>query len=69
MRLNEKYTEYFSVGEEGGKIYAELIFCSASLVVVISWVMLRKKHKTHTLQKSSKQTSNRSLLYFIHNLN
>ena len=32
MRLNEKYTEYFSVGEEGGKIYAERIFCSASLV-------------------------------------
>ena len=31
MRLNEKYTEYFSVGEEGGKIYAERI-CSASLV-------------------------------------
>ena len=23
MRLNEKYTEYFSVGEEGGKIYAD----------------------------------------------
>ena len=68
MKLNEKYTEYFSVGEEGGKIYAELI-CSACLVVVISWVMLRTKHKTHTLQKSSKQTSNRSLLYLIHNLN
>ena len=31
MKLNEKYTEYFSVGEEGGKIYAEWI-CSASLV-------------------------------------
>ena len=26
MRLNEKYTEYFSVGEEGGKIYVERIF-------------------------------------------
>ena len=68
MRLNEKYTEYFSVGEEGGKIYAELI-CSACLVIVISWVMLRTKHKTHTLQKSSKQTSIKSLLYLIHNLN
>ena len=31
MRLNEKYTEYFFVGEEGGKIYAERI-CFASLV-------------------------------------
>ena len=68
MRLNEKYTEYFSVGEERGKIYAELI-CSVCFVVVIFWVMLRTKHKTHTLQKSSKQTSNRSLLYLIHNLN
>ena len=67
MKLNEKYTEYFSVGEEGGKIYAEY-FYSASLVV-ITWVMLRTRHKTHTLQKSSKQTSNRSLLYLIHNLN
>ena len=68
MRLNEKYTEYFSMGEEGGKIHAELI-CSACLIFVISWVMLRTKHKTHTLQKSSKQTSNKSLLYLIHNLN
>ena len=31
MRLNEKYREYFFVGEEGGKIYAERIY-SASLV-------------------------------------
>ena len=34
MRLNEKYTEYFSVGEEGGKIYAELIFFLPALLLL-----------------------------------
>ena len=28
----KKYTEYFSLEKEGGKIYAERIFCSAFLV-------------------------------------
>ena len=44
MILNEKYTEYFCVEEEGGKNYAERIFCSV-LLLGYPWVMLCRKYK------------------------
>ena len=53
MILNEKYTEYFCVEEEGGKNMQREFFCSA-LLLDYPWVILRTKHKTHTLQKSRK---------------